>query len=122
MFTGGPLWMPPPCPATSTPTPSPPPATPNPTSSVVSPTKPTINKPEPTPGPTAANTEFQIDLSSKFHGKALSDQDRDHFEDLVRNLTIERASIREAMGFALEHAESAPEVIRETLSYSLSQN
>lgn len=48
----------------------------------------------------------------KFRGKPLSDEDRDYLEDLIRGLSIEKSSIREAMGFSLDHAESAPEVTR----------
>jgi U2-associated protein SR140 len=58
------------------------------------------------------------DLSTKFKGKPLTEDERDEFEDILRNLSIERSKIKNAMGFALDHAESAPEIV-ETISESL---
>jgi hypothetical protein len=58
------------------------------------------------------------DLSAKFKGKPLTEDERDEFEDILRNLSIERSKIKNAMGFALDHAESAPEIV-ETISESL---
>jgi U2-associated protein SR140 len=58
------------------------------------------------------------DLSTKFKGKPLMEDERDEFEDILRNLSIERSKIKNAMGFALDHAESAPEIV-ETISESL---
>ena len=40
----------------------------------------------------------------------LSELARDKFEDLLRSLTAERAAVRDAMVFALDHAECAAEV------------
>lgn len=42
--------------------------------------------------------------------RALTDGQRDEFEDMLRALTLERSQIREAMGFALDNAEAAGEV------------
>jgi hypothetical protein len=42
--------------------------------------------------------------------RALTDSQRDEFEDMLRALTLERSQIREAMGFALDNAEAAGEV------------
>lgn len=43
--------------------------------------------------------------------RSLTDGQRDEFEDMLRALTLERSQIREAMGFALDNAEAAGEVI-----------
>lgn len=43
--------------------------------------------------------------------RALTDGQRDEFEDMLRALTLERSQIREAMGFALDNAEAAGEVL-----------
>ncbi|XP_024362531.1 protein RRC1 isoform X2 [Physcomitrium patens] len=50
--------------------------------------------------------------------RALTDSQRDEFEDMLRALTLERSQIREAMGFALDNAEAAGEVV-EVLTESL---
>ncbi|MCO5552829.1 hypothetical protein L7F22_006346 [Adiantum nelumboides] len=50
--------------------------------------------------------------------RALTDSQRDEFEDMLRALTLERSLIREAMGFALDNAEAAGEVV-EVLTESL---
>lgn len=41
----------------------------------------------------------------------LSDLQRDKFEDLLRGLTAERGAVRDAMTFALDHADCAAEVV-----------
>ena len=51
--------------------------------------------------------------------RELSERQRDEFEDMLRLLTVDRASIREAMAFALDNAEAAGEVA-ETLAEALS--
>ncbi|VVB13989.1 unnamed protein product [Arabis nemorensis] len=50
--------------------------------------------------------------------KLLTDPQRDEFEDMLRALTLERRQIKEAMGFALDNADAAGEVI-EVLTESL---
>ena len=40
----------------------------------------------------------------------LEDDLRDEFEDMLRNLTVERSKIKEAMAFALDHADLAVDV------------
>lgn len=40
----------------------------------------------------------------------LSDDDHDYFTDLLQTLTVDRERIKEAMGFALDHAEAYEEV------------
>ena len=42
--------------------------------------------------------------------RALTESQRDKFEDMLRGLTLERAQIKEAMAFALDNAEAAGEV------------
>lgn len=41
----------------------------------------------------------------------MTDPQRDEFEDMLRALTLERSQIREAMGFALDNADAAGEVM-----------
>lgn len=41
----------------------------------------------------------------------LPDADHDDFLDLLRNLTISREKIKEAMGFALDFADASEEVV-----------
>lgn len=53
--------------------------------------------------------------------RALTDSQRDEFEDMLRALTLERSQIREAMGFALDNAEAAGEV-RCLVCFGLSQS
>ncbi|CAN8256694.1 unnamed protein product [Cochlearia groenlandica] len=43
--------------------------------------------------------------------QTLTDPQRDEFEDMLRALTLERSQIKEAMGFALDNADAAGEVI-----------
>lgn len=50
--------------------------------------------------------------------RTLTDPQRDEFEDMLRSLTLERSEIKEAMGFALDNADAAGEVV-EVLTESL---
>ncbi|XP_038696718.1 protein RRC1-like isoform X1 [Tripterygium wilfordii] len=50
--------------------------------------------------------------------RTLTDPQRDEFEDMLRSLTLERRQIRETMGFALDNADAAGEIV-EVLSESL---
>lgn len=50
--------------------------------------------------------------------RTLTDAQRDEFEDMLRSLTLERTQIKEAMGFALDNADAAGEVV-EVLTESL---
>lgn len=43
--------------------------------------------------------------------RTLTDPQRDEFEDMLRALTLERSQIKEAMGFALDNADAAGEVL-----------
>ena len=43
--------------------------------------------------------------------RTLTDAQRDEFEDMLRALTLERVQINEAMGFALDNADAAGEVM-----------
>lgn len=50
--------------------------------------------------------------------RTLTDAQRDEFEDMLRALTLERRQIKEAMGFALDNADAAGEIV-EVLTESL---
>ncbi|KAL6888782.1 hypothetical protein ACP4OV_009808 [Aristida adscensionis] len=50
--------------------------------------------------------------------RTLTDSQRDEFEDMLRALTLERSQIKEAMGFALDNADAAGEIV-EVLTESL---
>ncbi|KAL7001785.1 Protein rrc1 [Sarracenia purpurea var. burkii] len=50
--------------------------------------------------------------------RTLTDAQRDEFEDVLRALTLERNQIKEAMGFALDNADAAGEIV-EVLTESL---
>ncbi|KAH6782174.1 RNA recognition motif protein [Perilla frutescens var. frutescens] len=50
--------------------------------------------------------------------QTLTDAQRDEFEDMLRALTLERCQIKEAMGFSLDNADAAGEVV-EVLTESL---
>ncbi|KAL0738585.1 hypothetical protein Bca4012_014795 [Brassica carinata] len=50
--------------------------------------------------------------------RTLTDPQRDEFEDMLRALSLERSQIKEAMGFALDNADAAGEVV-EVLTESL---
>jgi U2-associated protein SR140 len=43
--------------------------------------------------------------------RSLTDNQRDEFEDMLRALTLERNQIKEAMGFSLDNADAAGEVL-----------
>ena len=50
--------------------------------------------------------------------RTLTDSQRDEFEDMLRALTLERSQIKEAMGFALDNADAAGEVMPTLISLS----
>ncbi|CAK9141325.1 unnamed protein product [Ilex paraguariensis] len=50
--------------------------------------------------------------------RTLTDVQRDEFEDMLRALTLERSQIKEAMGFGLDNADAAGEIV-EVLTESL---
>ncbi|XAR71486.1 hypothetical protein NMG60_11028776 [Bertholletia excelsa] len=77
--------------------------------------------------PTAKSPELEKDASSTYAAgrsrrleqeRTLTDAQRDEFEDMLRALTLERSQIKEAMGFALDNADAAGEVV-EVLTESL---
>lgn len=43
--------------------------------------------------------------------RTLTDSQRDEFEDMLRALTLERSQIKDAMGFSLDNADAAGEVM-----------
>lgn len=81
----------------------------------------------PPPLPTAQSPEHVKEAPSTYAAgrnrrveieQALTDPQRDEFEDMLRALTLERNQIKEAMGFALDNADAAGEVV-EVLTESL---
>ncbi|XP_010273722.1 PREDICTED: protein RRC1-like isoform X2 [Nelumbo nucifera] len=90
MITGSGRWIPPPLPAAKSP------------------------EHEKESGTTfAAGRSRRLELE-----RTLTDQQRDEFEDMLRALTLERSQIKEAMGFALDNADAAGEIV-EVLTESL---
>ncbi|KAL3844071.1 hypothetical protein ACJIZ3_001474 [Penstemon smallii] len=90
MITGSGRWIPPPLPA------------------------PKVLEHEKQAGSTyAAGKSKRVEVE-----RTLTDPQRDEFEDMLRALTLERSQIKEAMGFALDNAEAAGEVV-EVLTESL---
>lgn len=90
MITGSGRWMPPPLPMVRSP------------------------EHEKESGTTfAAGRSRRVELE-----RTLTDPQRDEFEDMLRALTLERSQIKEAMGFALDNADAAGEIV-EVLTESL---
>ncbi|KAH3760426.1 U2-associated protein [Pelomyxa schiedti] len=92
MYVGGPLWVPPP---------------------IVP-----VEEPEKDKTPRkSSNKEFKeashsSRSSNRSRGKkGLRGTQRDHFENLLRGLTVDRMKICEAMAFALDNAEAAQEIV-----------
>ena len=50
--------------------------------------------------------------SSRFR---LRPDDHEYFQDLLDNLTVDRESIRDAMGFALDNSDACEEVVCATV-------
>lgn len=57
-------------------------------------------------------------MSRSPYRKPLPDRERDHLERLLRKLTNDREKIKEAMGFCLDHANYAKDIV-ETLTEAL---
>ncbi|KAL1212604.1 Protein RRC1 [Cardamine amara subsp. amara] len=81
----------------------------------------------PPPLPVTRSMEHEKESASTFAAgrsrraeveRTLTDPQRDEFEDMLRALTLERSQIKEAMGFALDNADAAGEVV-EVLTESL---
>ncbi|KAJ8749344.1 hypothetical protein K2173_018831 [Erythroxylum novogranatense] len=81
----------------------------------------------PPPLPTAKSPDHEKEFGSTYAAgrsrrvdpeRTLTDQQRDEFEDMLRALTLERSQIREAMGFSLDNADAAGEIV-EVLTESL---
>jgi U2-associated protein SR140 len=49
--------------------------------------------------------------------RTLTDAQRDEFEDMLRALTLERSQIKGAMGFSLDNADAAGEVVLSLCSF-----
>ncbi|KAH6760716.1 RNA recognition motif protein [Perilla frutescens var. hirtella] len=81
----------------------------------------------PPPLPTAKGPEHEKEAGTTYAAgkskrveveRTLTDAQRDEFEDMLRALTLERCQIKDAMGFALDNADAAGEVV-EVLTESL---
>ncbi|KAM0943397.1 putative transcription regulator SAP family [Dioscorea sansibarensis] len=81
----------------------------------------------PPPLPAARSPDVEKDSTATFAAgrsrrmdleRALTDPQRDEFEDMLRALTLERSQIKDAMGFALDNADAAGEIV-EVLTESL---
>ncbi|KAI8569314.1 hypothetical protein RHMOL_Rhmol02G0269300 [Rhododendron molle] len=81
----------------------------------------------PPPLPTAKSPELAKESGSTYAAgrtrrveqeRTLTEPQRDEFEDMLRSLTLERSQIKEAMGFALDNADAAGEIV-EVLTESL---
>ncbi|CAN1816397.1 Protein RRC1 [Linum perenne] len=81
----------------------------------------------PPPLPTVKSLEHEKDAGSTYAAgktrrldpeRTLTDPQRDEFEDMLRALTLERSQIKDAMGFALDNADAAGEIV-EVLTESL---
>ncbi|KAI3912764.1 hypothetical protein MKW92_040916, partial [Papaver armeniacum] len=82
----------------------------------ISPPLPAVKSPE---HEKEAGTTFAAGRSRRVElERTLTDPQRDEFEDMLRALTLERGQIKEAMGFALDNADAAGEVV-EVLTESL---
>ncbi|XP_021730631.1 protein RRC1-like isoform X2 [Chenopodium quinoa] len=81
----------------------------------------------PPPLPTAKSPDPEKDSSATYAAgrsrridpeRTLTDSQRDEFEDMLRALTLERSQIKDAMGFSLDNADAAGEIV-EVLTESL---
>ncbi|XP_047316672.1 protein RRC1-like [Impatiens glandulifera] len=81
----------------------------------------------PPPIPTAKTPELEKEAGTTYAAgrsrrveqeRTLTDAQRDEFEDMLRALTLERSQIKDAMGFSLDNADAAGEVV-EVLAESL---
>uniref|UniRef100_A0A803N8U8 Uncharacterized protein n=1 Tax=Chenopodium quinoa TaxID=63459 RepID=A0A803N8U8_CHEQI len=81
----------------------------------------------PPPLPTAKSPVPEKDSSATYAAgrsrridpeRTLTDSQRDEFEDMLRALTLERSQIKDAMGFSLDNADAAGEIV-EVLTESL---
>ncbi|XP_044464662.1 protein RRC1 isoform X2 [Mangifera indica] len=81
----------------------------------------------PPPLPIAKSPEHEKESGTTFAAgrsrrgepeRTLTDSQRDEFEDMLRALTLERSQIKEAMGFSLDNADAAGEIV-EVLTESL---
>ncbi|KAK9689689.1 hypothetical protein RND81_09G075200 [Saponaria officinalis] len=77
--------------------------------------------------PTARSPDTEKESSSTYAAgrsrrmepeRTLTDSQRDEFEDMLRALTLERSQVKDAMGFALDNADAAGEIV-EVLTESL---
>ncbi|KAM1550433.1 hypothetical protein PS1_043229 [Malus domestica] len=82
----------------------------------IPPPLPTVKSPE---HEKEAGTTYAAGRSRRVEPeRTLTDSQRDEFEDMLRALTLERSQIKDAMGFALDNADAAGEIV-EVLTESL---
>ncbi|KAL2937596.1 Protein RRC1 [Bienertia sinuspersici] len=81
----------------------------------------------PPPLPTAKSPDLEKESGATYAAgksrrgepeRTLTDAQRDEFEDMLRALTLERSQIKDAMGFSLDNADAAGEIV-EVLTESL---
>lgn len=77
-----------------------------------------ISKPNKTIGPLFFPYCFEL-LQRVDPERTLTDPQRDEFEDMLRALTLERSQIKDAMGFALDNADAAGEVLLHISAFNL---
>ncbi|XWS72772.1 hypothetical protein CRYUN_Cryun02cG0069400 [Craigia yunnanensis] len=84
----------------------------------VPPPLPTTKSPEHEKDSTVTYAAGRSRLQRVEPERTLTDPQRDEFEDMLRALTLERSQIKEAMGFSLDNADAAGEIV-EVLTESL---
>ena len=113
MFSGGPVWVPPPWPLASKASPAQPEASPPSSSS---------NKNKGYGGGTSSSLgkqqAFLPEEDKQQRKSSLTDEEFEHFQKMLRGLSAERKQIREAMSFSIANAEASEE-ISEIISDSL---
>ncbi|CAO2814679.1 unnamed protein product [Amaranthus hypochondriacus] len=75
----------------------------------------------PPPLPTAKSPDLEMESGITYAGgrgkrvdpeRTLTDAQRDEFEDMLRALTLERSQVKDAMGFSLDNADAAGEIVQ----------
>ncbi|XP_057520149.1 protein RRC1-like isoform X2 [Amaranthus tricolor] len=75
----------------------------------------------PPPLPTAKSPDLVMESGITYAGRrgkrvdperTLTDSQRDEFEDMLRALTLERSQVKDAMGFSLDNADAAGEIVQ----------
>jgi len=118
---GGTIWTPPPCPR-------PPPSKRGSPSRSSSSSRSSSRSRSPSPRRSGKSRErgfervgggYQTERDRKTVGRELTEDERDDLEDMLRSLVVERASIKECMGFCISKAAASGEIV-ETITEALS--